>query len=125
MMIFSCNSAVSFDGGFYKGAETSIAQGVANYFNIPVVGAGAGVSYDNSGPYINSARANVSWLENYTSGFSPFTGFSEKNGGGGWQTVQPQSAEDKAWGQYLLQGGIMLPVGGVLLDKAAQLVGRI
>lgn len=84
--LFSCNSTVSDTGG------TSIAQAFADYFGVPVQGAGAGVSFNvipklgpTSTPRIRAILAIHSWLNNAV----------YQDGGGGWRIVAPRTKTRK------------------------------
>jgi RHS repeat-associated protein len=150
IFLYSCNATISYVGGSSKNADMSIAEGMADYFGVPVTGAGAGVNYPSGrlptvswaaldGVILNSMASVGSTL------WGPFT-YGEIFGTGGFQTVYPDPlmhALMKPWyeltptdlniiggaGNGLFSGSLYYglfmtpPVGGVLLDKAATLVG--
>jgi len=72
--LYSCYSTVS------QGGKPSISQGFADHFQSPVQGAGAGVGYDDLGPYIKAWRAALGAIMNL---------YPDYEGGGGWNTVTP------------------------------------
>lgn len=83
--LYSCYSTVS------QGGKPSIAQGFADHFQSPVQGAGAGVGYDDSGPYIKAWRAALGAVMNL---------YPDYEGGGGWSTVTPNRSASSVGSTY-------------------------